>query len=57
MVTVKNITSKEIDNAVVTINAPEGMTVKELLYINGEGSQIEENINKITIKKLQAGGN
>ena len=31
------------------------MTVKELLYINGEGSQIEENINKITIKKLQAG--
>ena len=55
MVTVKNITSKEIDNAVVTINAPEGMTVKELLYINGEGSQIEENINKITIKKLQAG--
>lgn len=55
MVTVKNITSKEIDNAVVTINAPEGMTVKELLYINGEGSQIEENTNKITIKKLQAG--
>lgn len=55
MVTVKNITIKEIDNAVVTINAPEGMTVKELLYINGEGSQIEENINKITIKKLQAG--
>lgn len=55
LVTVKNITNKEIDNAVVTINTPEGISVKELLYINDEGSKIEENTNKIAIKKIGAG--
>ena len=55
LVTINNITNKEIDNVLVTINTPEGISVRELLYINDEGSKIEENTNKITIKKLQAG--
>ena len=55
LVTINNITNKEIDNVLVTINTPEGISVRELLYINDEGSKIEENTNKITVKKIGAG--